>query len=61
MFQNIEISIDYKDLFIIKNSLLNEIDSLEKQNFVGELKDEINEYKHLLIKINKYIKQIENF
>lgn len=56
MFKTININLDFKDLEMIKKSLLDEIDYLEKQNFVGELKEEIDEYKQLLQKINKNLK-----
>lgn len=56
MFKTININLDFKDLEMIKNSLADEIEYLEKQNFVGELKEEIDEYKQLLQKINKNLK-----
>lgn len=55
MFKTIDINLDFKDLEMIKNSLSNQIEDLEKQNFVGELKDEIDEYKQLLKRLNKKI------
>ncbi|KLE06517.1 hypothetical protein [Aliarcobacter butzleri] len=55
MFKTIDINLDFKDLEMIKNSLSNQIEDLEKQNFVGELKNEIDEYKQLLKKVNKKI------
>ena len=55
MFKIISINLDFKDLEMIKNSLSNQIEDLEKQNFVGELKNEIDEYKQLLKKVNKKI------
>ncbi|MDN5052224.1 hypothetical protein PJV92_06420 [Aliarcobacter butzleri] len=55
MFKTIDINLDFKDLEMIKNSLSNQIKDLEKQNFVGELKNEIDEYKQLLKKVNKKI------
>lgn len=55
MFKTIDINLDLKDLEMIKNSLSNQIEDLEKQNFVGELKDEIDEYKQLLKRVNKKI------
>ena len=55
MFKTIDINLDLKDLEMIKNSLSNQIEDLEKQNFVGELKNEIDEYKQLLKKVNKKI------
>ncbi|MCG3663009.1 hypothetical protein L5F37_06310 [Aliarcobacter butzleri] len=55
MFKTININLDFKDLEMIKNSLSNQIEDLNKQNFVGELKDEIDEYKQLLKKVNKKI------
>ncbi|MPL66211.1 hypothetical protein SDC9_11880 [bioreactor metagenome] len=55
MFKTIDINLDFKDLEMIKNSLSNQIEDLEKQNFVGELKDEIDEYKQLLKRVNKKI------
>ena len=53
--KTIDINLDFKDLEMIKNSLSNQIEDLEKQNFVGELKNEIDEYKQLLKKVNKKI------
>ena len=55
MFKTIDINLDFKDLEMKKNSLSNQIEDLEKQNFVGELKNEIDEYKQLLKKVNKKI------
>ncbi|MFW3357308.1 hypothetical protein [Aliarcobacter butzleri] len=55
MFKTIDVNLDFKDLEMIKNSLSNQIEDLEKQNFVGELKNEIDEYKQLLKKVNKKI------
>ncbi|WP_323587522.1 hypothetical protein [Aliarcobacter butzleri] len=55
MFKTIDINLDFKDLEMIRNSLSNQIEDLEKQNFVGELKNEIDEYKQLLKKVNKKI------
>ncbi|MFW2567832.1 hypothetical protein [Aliarcobacter butzleri] len=61
MFETISINLDFKDLEMIKNSLADEIEYLEKQNFVGELKEEIDEYKQLFNKINNNLKKFQNF
>lgn len=58
MFKLVDLSVDYKELEIIKNALLNEIDNLENQNFANIEKEDIEEYKQVLKKINKKIKLV---
>lgn len=58
MFKLVDLSVDYKELEIIKNALLNEIDNLENQNFANIEKEDIEEHKQVLKKINKKIKLV---
>lgn len=61
MFEIINISLDLKDLEMIKNSLLNEIENLETQNFSKENNQDIDEHKQLLRKIHSNLKKLQNF
>ena len=59
MFKIAHLQVDYKDLEIIKNALENEISYLEKQIFLTEDdRENIEEHKQILNKINKKIKFI---
>lgn len=58
MFKIAHLQVDYKNLEIIKNALANEIESLENQNFADIEKENIEEHKQLLKKVNKKIKFI---
>lgn len=58
MFKLVDLSVDYKELEIIKNALLNEIEYLENQNFANIEKENIEEHKQVLKKINKKIKLV---
>ncbi|MDN5071437.1 hypothetical protein O8C76_10435 [Aliarcobacter butzleri] len=60
MFRTIAINLDFKDLEMIKKSLENEIETLEKQNFRNELSEKIDEHKQLLSNINNNLKKIQN-
>ncbi|MFW0695686.1 hypothetical protein ACN09X_04760 [Aliarcobacter butzleri] len=60
MFRTIAINLDFKDLEMIKKSLENEIETLEKQNFINELSQKIDEHKQLLSNINNNLKKIQN-
>lgn len=61
MFETISISLDFKDLEMIKSSLLNEIENLETQNFSQENNQDIGEHKQLLSKIISNLKKLQNF
>jgi hypothetical protein len=58
MFKIAYLQVDYKNLEIIKNALANEIESLENQNFADIEKENIEEHKQILNKVNKKIKFI---
>lgn len=58
MFKIAHLQVDYKYLEIIKNALVNEIESLKNQNFADVKKENIEEHKQLLKKVNKKIKFI---
>ncbi|MDD2640598.1 MAG: hypothetical protein PHS65_06355 [Arcobacteraceae bacterium] len=58
MFQRVDLSMDYKDLEIVKSALENEIESLENQNFAGVEDENINEHKQVLKKINIHIEKL---
>jgi hypothetical protein len=58
MFKVAYLLVDYKNLEIIKNALANEIESLENQNFADIEKENIEEHKQILNKVNKKIKFI---
>ena len=58
MFKLVDLSVDYKELEIIKNALENEIESLENQNITDEGKETIEEHRQILNKVNKKIKFI---
>lgn len=58
MFKLVDLSVDYKELEIIKNALLNEIEYIENQNFANIEKENIEEHKQVLKKINKKIKLV---
>ena len=58
MFQKIDLSLDFKDLEMIKNALENEIEYLEKQNFANVEKENIDEHKQLLKTIDNSLNKI---
>ncbi|BAK73193.1 hypothetical protein [Arcobacter sp. L] len=58
MFQKIDLSLDFKDLEMIKNALENEIEYLEKQNFADVEKENIDEHKQLLKTIDNSLNKI---
>lgn len=59
MFQKINLSLDFKDLEMIQNSLANEISCLNNQVFISEDdKEVINEHKQLLKTINNSLNKL---
>lgn len=59
MFQKINLSLDFKDLEMIQNSLVNEISCLNNQVFISEDdKEVINEHKQLLKTINNSLNKL---
>lgn len=59
MFQKINLSLDFKDLEMIQNSLANEISCLNNQVFISEDdKEIINEHKQLLKTINNSLNKL---
>ncbi|MCT7910717.1 hypothetical protein N5912_02640 [Arcobacter lacus] len=62
MFKTININLDFKDLEMIKEALENEISNLNNQIYTTEdNKENIDEYKQLLLKININLKKIQDF
>ena len=60
MFQKINLSLDFKDLEMIQNSLANEISCLNNQVFISEDdKEVINEHKQLLKTINNSLNKLK--
>ena len=58
MFRIAYLQVDYKNLEIIKNALINKIEFLENQNITDEEKETIEEHKQILNKVNKKIRFI---
>lgn len=58
MFELLSINLDYKDLQMLENALINEIGFLNNQNFTKEIEN-IDEYKELLKKLRSYINEFE--
>ncbi|WP_424686552.1 MAG: hypothetical protein ACNI3H_00685 [Halarcobacter ebronensis] len=58
MFELLTIKLDYKDLKMLENALLNEIGFLENENFTKEIEN-IDEYKELLKELKKHINEFE--
>lgn len=59
LLEQITINVDYKNLVLIKNALENEISYLNDINFGGTEKENIQEHKELLKKINTHISKLE--
>ncbi len=59
MFDSIEMKLDFKDLSNMKHSLETYIEDLERQNFGDQNKEEIEENRDLLSRINKQLKEMD--
>lgn len=55
MTKIINISFSFEELGLLRNVLNNKIEYLEHNNFVGELDEDISEYKSLLVRINAFL------
>ncbi|MFW3425917.1 hypothetical protein ACN9KI_03460 [Aliarcobacter butzleri] len=55
MTKIINISLSFEELGLLRNVLNNKIEYLEHNNFVGELDEDISEYKSLLARINAFL------
>lgn len=55
MTKTINISLSFEELGLLRNAVNKEIEYLEHNNIVGELDEDVNEHKSLLIRINTFL------